>query len=54
MSSVASKKASLINHIMWKISYKTPEERAKELKYIKKLSLANLTAYAIRNDYIDA
>lgn len=51
--SIAGKKKELINFIMWKLRYETAERRAEVLKYIKKLSWANLQAYAIRNDFID-
>ncbi len=50
---IAGKKKELISHIMWKLRYETTEKRAEVLKYVKKLSWANLQAYAIRNDFID-
>lgn len=53
MSTIASKKKTLINHIMWKMRNNTAQERQDVMRYIKKLSWANLQAYAIRNDFID-
>ena len=51
--SIASKKQELINFIMWKLRYQSTDERESLRKQLKKLSWANLQAYAIRNDFID-
>jgi hypothetical protein len=49
---VAQKKAELIGFIQWKLKH-DPEYLKQVLPQLKKMSWADLQAWAIRNDIID-